>query len=113
MDDENQGGVIGKKQSAFALAALGLLGQVGCLTIVVIAVSIAGGLLLDSYFGTRPWITVALLIASVPVTLFLMFKLVLSFAPKMQMNALPKKSNQPQQNPLQEEEPLGNHQGES
>ncbi len=97
----------GRRQSAFGLAVLGLLGQVGCVTILMIAVSIGGGLFLDAQFGTRPWITVGLLIASVPVTMYLMFKIVLAFAPKVQMNALPSDSDQPAETAVREDEQLG------
>jgi MYXO-CTERM domain-containing protein len=97
----------GRRQAAFGLAALGLLGQVGCVTILMIAISIGGGLFLDAQFGTRPWITVGLLIASVPVTMFLMFKIVLAFAPKVQMNALPVGSDKLAETAVQEDEQLG------
>lgn len=90
----------GRRQSAIGLAVLGLLGQVGCVTILMIAISIGGGLFLDAQFGTRPWITVGLLIASVPVTMFLMFKIVLAFAPKVQMNSLAEGSSQPAGTPV-------------
>jgi len=49
-----------------------LVGQVGCLTLVVILLSVLGGLWLDSQFGTKPAFTITLLIAGVPLSVILM-----------------------------------------
>ena len=65
----------------------GVIGQVGCLTLVVIGIALGAGLWLDNQFGTRPIITLVLVIASVPLTLFLMFRVVLTLAPKLQLTA--------------------------
>ena len=51
-----------------------MLGQVGCLTILVIGVALAAGLWLDSQFGTKPIFTLALVLGSIPVTLVLMVR---------------------------------------
>jgi hypothetical protein len=65
----------------------GVIGQVGCLTLVVIGIALGAGLWLDNQFGTRPIITLVFVIASVPLTLFLMFRVVLTLAPKLQLTA--------------------------
>jgi hypothetical protein len=62
----------------FALASL--LGQVGCLTVLIVFLALGAGLWIDSRLGTRPWITLALVLGSVPLTLALMFRVVLSGA---------------------------------
>jgi F0F1-type ATP synthase assembly protein I len=49
-----------------------MIGQVGCLTIAIILASIFGGIWLDNYFGTKPVLTLVLLFAGIPVSLFLM-----------------------------------------
>jgi MFS-type transporter involved in bile tolerance (Atg22 family) len=64
-----------------------VVGQVGCLTLVIIAIALIAGLWLDARFDTKPLITLGLVIASVPLTLFLMFRVVLTVAPKIQINA--------------------------
>jgi len=51
-----------------------MLGQVGCLTILVIGVALAAGLWLDQQFGTKPLFTLALVLGSIPVTLILMVR---------------------------------------
>lgn len=49
-----------------------MIGQVGCLTLVIILASVFGGLWLDRTFGTKPVFTLALLIAGVPISVFVM-----------------------------------------
>ena len=49
-----------------------MIGQVGCLTLVIILASVFGGLWLDNTFGTKPVFTLALLFAGVPISVFVM-----------------------------------------
>lgn len=49
-----------------------LVGQVGCLTLVVILASVFGGLWLDKTFNTKPVFTLALLFAGIPVSVLVM-----------------------------------------
>ena len=49
-----------------------LVGQVGCLTLVIILASVFGGLWLDKTFNTKPVFTLALLLAGIPVSVFVM-----------------------------------------
>jgi F0F1-type ATP synthase assembly protein I len=58
---------------AYNLTLAAVAGQVGCLTVVIIALALLAGLWLDNQFGTRPLFLVGLLLASVPVTLITMF----------------------------------------
>lgn len=48
-------------------------GQVGCLTLIIVLASVFGGLFLDNLFGTKPLITILLVLASAPVSLVLTF----------------------------------------
>ena len=59
-----------KSQNNILIAVL--VGQVGVLVLVIVLAAGLGGLALDAHFGTKPWITVGLLVASIPVTFFLM-----------------------------------------
>jgi MFS-type transporter involved in bile tolerance (Atg22 family) len=61
-----------KLQQTYNLTLAAVTGQVGCLTLIVILAALFGGLWLDNRFDTRPIFTIGLVIASVPVTLFLM-----------------------------------------
>jgi F0F1-type ATP synthase assembly protein I len=49
-----------------------MIGQVGCLTLVIILASVFGGLWLDNMFGTKPVFTLVLLFAGIPVSVFVM-----------------------------------------
>lgn len=52
---------------------IGIIGQVGCLTILIILGAVFAGLWLDRYFQTNRLITFVLVIASIPVSLLVMF----------------------------------------
>ncbi|HEY9151740.1 MAG TPA: AtpZ/AtpI family protein [Anaerolineales bacterium] len=49
-----------------------LITQVGCLTLVIILLSLLGGLWLDKVFGTRPLFTLLLLLAGTPFSVIVM-----------------------------------------
>ena len=49
-----------------------LVGQVGCITLVIILASVFGGLWLDKTFDTKPVFTLAFLFAGIPVSVFVM-----------------------------------------
>ena len=70
-----------EKKSAlrtFNLALAAVTGQVGCLTIVIILAAFFAGRWLDNQFGSDALFTVVLMVASVPVTLVVMFWVVRS-----------------------------------
>jgi len=45
--------------------------QVGGLTLGIVLLSVFGGLWLDRLFGTKPWLTIILVLASAPLSLWL------------------------------------------
>ena len=49
-----------------------MIGQVGCLTLVIILASVFGGLWLDNTFGTKPIFTLVLLFAGIPISVLVM-----------------------------------------
>ena len=49
-----------------------MVGQVGCLTLVIILASVFGGLWLDNTFGTKPVFTLDLLFAVIPISVLVM-----------------------------------------
>jgi F0F1-type ATP synthase assembly protein I len=49
-----------------------MVGQVGCLTLVVILASLFGGLWLDNALGTKPVFTLILLLAGIPISVVVM-----------------------------------------
>lgn len=68
---------LGWREGAFlAEAAV----QVGCMTVVIVLLALGAGLWLDSRLGTKPWFTLGLVLASIPVSLYLAVRLALSAA---------------------------------
>jgi F0F1-type ATP synthase assembly protein I len=47
--------------------------QVGCLTLIIVLASVFGGIWLDRILGTKPALTVLLVLGSAPISLFLTF----------------------------------------
>jgi F0F1-type ATP synthase assembly protein I len=61
-----------KGRSILTNVLIVMVGQVGCLTLIVILLSALLGLWLDRMFGTKPVITLALLFAGIPVSVLVM-----------------------------------------
>lgn len=61
-----------KGRSILTNVLIVMIGQVGCLTLVIILASVFLGLWLDNVFGTKPVITLALLFAGIPVSVIVM-----------------------------------------
>ncbi len=66
-----------------ALIAEGMA-QIGCFTLVVILGALALGLWLDGRLGTRPWFTLGLMLASIPVSLAALVRVALATARRAQ-----------------------------
>ena len=58
---------------ALNFTLLVVTGAGGCVTVLIILAAMFLGLWLDNRFGSRPWVTVILMIASVPVSLVAMY----------------------------------------
>ena len=61
-----------KGQGILSTLLIVMVGQVGCLTLIIILASVFGGLWLDNTFGTKPVFTLALLFAGIPVSVLVM-----------------------------------------
>ena len=79
----------------FYLTLATVLGQVGCLTLVLLLAAIFFGIWLDKSFGTRPMFTLGLAIASIPVTIVAMLWVVRATTTRLR--------NQNQSEQIQEE----------
>ena len=82
-----------KSQRALALTLTAVTGLVGCITIVITIAALLLGLWLDARFDTKPTITLALTIASLPVTLIVMFYAVRATTNRMLSKAEKNKEN--------------------
>ena len=61
-----------KGQNMIQTLLVVMIGQVGCLTLAIIRASVFVGLWLDNVFGTKPVITLVLLFAGIPLSVFVM-----------------------------------------
>jgi F0F1-type ATP synthase assembly protein I len=58
--------------NSFNTILIVLIGQMGCLAVIVVAISVLAGIWLDGTFHTKPVFTLILLLAGVPVSVLLM-----------------------------------------
>jgi F0F1-type ATP synthase assembly protein I len=70
---DNDGQKQDRGQYALNMTLAAVAGQVGCLTLAIIIVTLFGGLWLDNTMGTKPLFTILLLVGSIPITIILMF----------------------------------------
>jgi F0F1-type ATP synthase assembly protein I len=50
--------------------------EVGCLTLLIVLAALLGGLWVDNQFNTKPLFTIILMVASVPLTMVVLIRLV-------------------------------------
>ncbi len=74
-------------QNAFSMTLVAVVGQVGCVTLVVILGAILLGIWLDGRLQTKPMFTIGLAIASIPVTLVAMIWIVRSATSRLQVKS--------------------------
>jgi membrane protein implicated in regulation of membrane protease activity len=79
--------------SVFNLTLAAVVGQVGCLTLVILLAAIFGGLWLDGQFDTRPLFTIGLTLVSIPVTLVVMLWIVRTATSRLQSKSKEEKEN--------------------
>lgn len=62
----------------------GIIGQIGCITVLLIAIALGVGILLDRFLDTSPIFTILFLVGSVPVTLYVTVRVSLMAAARAQ-----------------------------
>ncbi len=66
-----------QKSSAATNISMALIAsQSGCVTILIVVLAVAVGLWLDARFDTKPFVTIAAVIISIPISVLVMLKLV-------------------------------------
>jgi len=76
-----------KKQNIVYTILIVLVGQVGCLTLIIILASVFGGLWLDQYFHTKPLFTMIFLLAGIPLSVVLMLTVARRTLARIKSNA--------------------------
>jgi hypothetical protein len=59
--------------AVFNTKALTVGGEVGCLTLIIVILSVFGGIWLDRVLGTKPLFTISLVLLSAPLSLVLTY----------------------------------------
>lgn len=78
----------GPAQSNLAALLATVVGQVGCITVLIIGLALGAGLLLDKFLGTKAIFTVVLMLGSVPVSLYIIVRLSMNAAARAQSRAI-------------------------
>ncbi len=76
-----------KNARASLQLAFSVLAQIGALTLGVIVVALVAGLLLDKALSTRPLFTILLIVASFPVSYYIIYRIALNAVAKIQLAA--------------------------
>lgn len=64
-----------------------IVGQVGCITVLIVALALGAGVFLDRFLDTRPVFTILFMVGSVPVTLYIIVRVSLTAAARAQRAA--------------------------
>jgi F0F1-type ATP synthase assembly protein I len=56
-----------------SMPVIALGGQIGCVTLVIVLVAAFGGIWLDNLLGTKPFLTIILILGAAPLSLFLTY----------------------------------------
>lgn len=59
------------------MALVSVLGFGGLITLGIVIVFLLGGLWLDSYIGTKPFFTMLLMLVSAPISIFVMYRVMM------------------------------------
>ena len=71
-----------------------VVGQVGCLTPIIILGALFAGLWLDRQFETKPLFTILFIVGSAPVSVFILYRIVRSATTKLKIDNQVKNSEE-------------------
>jgi len=77
------------KQRLVNLTVIALVGQVGCLTLLIVLGAVFAGMWIDSRMNSRPVGTILLVAVSVPVAIYVMLKVVRATLKKLGLDSKP------------------------
>ena len=69
------------------MPVIALGGQIGCITLVLVLVGAFGGIWLDNLLGTKPFLTIILVLGAAPLSLFLTYKMAIRAIEKVNLPA--------------------------
>ena len=71
-----------------------VVGQVGCLTPVILLGALFAGLWLDRQFETKPLFTILFIVGSAPISIFVLYRIVWTATAKLRTDNQVKKSEE-------------------
>jgi hypothetical protein len=77
------------KQRLVNLTVIALVGQVGCLTLLIVIGAVFAGMWIDSRMDSKPVGTILLVAASVPLAIYVMLKVVRGTLRKLGLESTP------------------------
>jgi F0F1-type ATP synthase assembly protein I len=77
------------RQRLVNLTVVALVGQVGCLTLIIVLAAVFGGMWIDSRMNSKPVGTIILVAVSVPLAIFVMLKVVRATLKKLGLDTQP------------------------
>lgn len=83
-----------------SMPVIALGGQIGCVTLVVVLAAAFGGIWLDELLGTKPLLTVILILGAAPLSLFFTYLMAMKALKKVNLPAV----NDSRHEDLKEEE---------
>ncbi len=86
-----------KNARASLQLAFSVLGQVGLLTMGVIIVALVGGLWLDRLLSTKPLFTVLLMLASFPISYYIIYRIALNAVGRIKPASQPPRAKEEMQ----------------
>jgi len=69
------------------MPVIALGGQIGCITLVLVLVGAFAGIWLDNLLGTKPLLTIFLVLGAAPLSLFLTYKMAVRAIQKVNLPA--------------------------
>jgi hypothetical protein len=72
------------------LTLAGFAAQAGCVTLLIVLAAVFGGLWLDARLGTKPALTMVLLVISIPVSIVVMLFLVRAATKRIKAGSITK-----------------------
>ena len=70
-----------------SMPVIALGGQIGCLTVVLVLFAAFGGIWLDNLLGTKPLITIVLILGAAPLSLYLTYVMAVRAIQKVNLPA--------------------------
>ncbi len=83
-----------RSNNRFNIILASVVGQVGCLTPVILLGALFAGLWLDRQFDTKPLFTILFIVGSAPVSVFVLYRIVRSATSKLKTNNQDKRNEE-------------------